>query len=268
MKFCPTGSKPGILYGQAKVHKPVEDNCPSFRPILSAIGTPTYHLAKFFVPILKPLTENEYTVHDSFSFSSEVSKFNAKNLMASLDVESLFTNIPLEETIDNIINDFFLTTGKIHNFEREELKQLFTFAAYEYFFIFDGECSTQIDGVAMGSPLGPTLANAFLCHFEKKWLSECPAEFLPSVYKRYVADIFVTFNSYSQLLKFVNYMKHQLPNIKFTFEVENNNNFSFLDVKTWRENNKFSTSVFRKPTFSGIFTKFDIVLYLYHTNMV
>ena len=148
----------------------MEDNCPSFRPILLAIGTSTYDLAKFLVSILKPLTENEYTVHDSFSFASEVIKFNRKNLMASLDVESIFTNIPLEETIDKIINNLFLTTDKVHNFERKELKQLLTFAAYESFFIFDGEYYTQIDGDSMGSPLGPTLANAFLCHFEKKWL--------------------------------------------------------------------------------------------------
>ena len=168
LKICPTASKPGILYGQAKVHKPFEDNCPSFRPILSAIATPTYDLPKFLVPILKPLSENEYTVHDSFSFASEVSKFDSENFMAGLNVESLFTNISLEETIDNIINDLFLATDKVHNFEREELKLLLTFAAYESFFIFDGEYYIQIDGVAMGSPLGSTLANAFLCHFEKK----------------------------------------------------------------------------------------------------
>ena len=71
--------------------------------------------------------------------------------MASLNVESLFFNIPLEETIDNIIKDLFLTTDKIHNFEREELKQL-TFAAYEYFFIFDGEYYTQIDGLLLWDP--------------------------------------------------------------------------------------------------------------------
>ena len=87
LKICPARSKPGILYGQAKVHKPVKDNCPSFRPILSAIGTPTYDLAKFLVHILKPLTDNEYTVHDSFSFANDVIKFNSTNLMASLDVE-------------------------------------------------------------------------------------------------------------------------------------------------------------------------------------
>ena len=64
--------------------------------------------------------------------------------MARLDVESIFTNIPLEETIDKIINNLFLTTDKVHNFERKELKQLLTFAAYESFFIFDGEYYTQI----------------------------------------------------------------------------------------------------------------------------
>ena len=122
LKICPSGSKPGILYGQAKVHKPVKDNCPSLRPILSAIGTPTYDLGKFLVPILKPLTENEYTVHDSFSFPNDVRKLSSKNLMDSLDVESLFTNIPLEETIDNIINDLYLSTEKVHNFEKHELK--------------------------------------------------------------------------------------------------------------------------------------------------
>ena len=88
--------------------------------------------------------------------------------MASLVVESLFTNIPLEETIDNIINDLFLTTDKVHDFEREELKQHLIFAAYESFFIFNGEYYTQIDDVAMEFPLGPTLANTVLCHFEQK----------------------------------------------------------------------------------------------------
>ena len=87
----PTGSIPGILLCSAKVHKPIIENCPSFRPILSAIGTPTYNLAKFLVPILSPLTVNEFTVHDSFSFAEEVVNFDANCITASLDVESLFT---------------------------------------------------------------------------------------------------------------------------------------------------------------------------------
>ena len=60
----PTGSTPGILYGLPKVRKA---NCP-VRPILSAIGTYNHKLAKFLVPIPQPLTSNQFTVKDSFSF--------------------------------------------------------------------------------------------------------------------------------------------------------------------------------------------------------
>ena len=59
----PRGSTPGILYGSPKVHKPVINNCPKFRPILSTIGTTTYKLANFLVPILSPLTSNEFLIH-------------------------------------------------------------------------------------------------------------------------------------------------------------------------------------------------------------
>ena len=54
----PRGSRPGILYGNPKVHKSIINNCPKFRPILSAIGTPTYKLAKFLVYNLSPVRVN------------------------------------------------------------------------------------------------------------------------------------------------------------------------------------------------------------------
>ena len=165
--------------------------------------------------------------------------------MASLDVESLFTNIPLDETIENCINDLFANNDTVHNFIKEDFKELLKFAVYESFFTFDNEYYSQLDGVAMGSPLGPTLAKAFLCHFEKQWLFDCPQDFCPNIYRRYVDDIFVTFNSYQQLKKFVH-------NNSF----EHNNSFSFLYVKICRENNKLTTSVYRTPTFSGVFTNF------------
>ena len=88
-----SSSRPGIMYGLAKVHKTVTDCLTSFRPILSAIGTPTYKLAKFLVPILEPLTTNEYTIKDSFTFAEEPQSFDSKLVMASFDTVSLFTNI-------------------------------------------------------------------------------------------------------------------------------------------------------------------------------
>ena len=68
-KISPVWRSPGILYGQAKVQKPVINNCPFSSPILDAINTPSYRLAKFLLPILSPLTINEYTVKDSFAFA-------------------------------------------------------------------------------------------------------------------------------------------------------------------------------------------------------
>ena len=69
-------------------------------------------------------------------------------------------------------------------------------------------------------------------------------------------NIFVTFNSHEQLKKYLEYMNTKHPNIKFTFEHEHNNSFLFLDVEICCENNKLTTSVYRKPTFSEVFTNF------------
>ena len=105
----------------------------------------------------------------------------------------------------------------------------------------------------MGSPLGPTLANAFLCFYEKKWLEKCPPEFKPVFYRRYVDDIFVLFKSTDHLEKFRNYFNICRPNTSFSFEEERNGKMSFSDVEISRENDKFVTTVYRKPTFSGVY---------------
>ena len=60
----PDRLSPGISYCRAKIHKPVKDWVPPFWPISSAIGTPTYKLSNFSVPLLTPLTLNEYTIKD------------------------------------------------------------------------------------------------------------------------------------------------------------------------------------------------------------
>ena len=176
--------------------------------------------------------------------------------MGSLDVESLFTNIPLKETINNCVSDLHnrnLYNGKLN---KSDLFKLLETATSESSFIFDFLLYKQIDGVAMGSPLGPTLANAFLCHYEKEWLDNCPSHFKPIVCRRYVDDIFVLFSSKEHLQPFVDYMNKQHRCIKFTSETEQNNT-SFLDINTTCQNNQLKTSVYRKPTFSGVFTHYE-----------
>ena len=175
----PVGTRPGTMYGNCKVHKQQVDGCPPFRPILSALQTPTYNLAKFLVPILNPLTKNEYTVKDSFQFAEEICEQDPTLTMGSLDVDSLFTNIPLDETIDICVNQLFENTDTVEGFKKSELKQLLCLATKESYFIFNGLLYKQIDGVAMSSPLEPSFANAFLLYYEKNWLNNCPQEFKP-----------------------------------------------------------------------------------------
>ena len=68
---------------------------------------PTYKLAKLLLPFSTPLTQNEYTVKDSFHFSEKTCKQDPNLYIASLHVDSLFTNIPLDETIDICIDNFY-----------------------------------------------------------------------------------------------------------------------------------------------------------------
>ena len=89
------------------MHQEINNGLPPFRPILSATGRPTYKLAKFLLPFLTPLTQNEYTVSDSFHFAQEICKQDPNLDIASLDVDSLFTNIPLDETIDICIDSLY-----------------------------------------------------------------------------------------------------------------------------------------------------------------
>ena len=90
----PVGSKPGTLYGPAKVHKSLKNGLPPFRPILSAIGTPICKLTRILVPLQSDITQNEFTVKDSFTFVDKILTRDSDLCMASLDVDALFTNIP------------------------------------------------------------------------------------------------------------------------------------------------------------------------------
>ena len=256
-KLYPQGSQPGILYGLSKIHKPPVNNIPKLRPILSALNTGTYKWAKFFVPLLRHLTFNEYTLKDSFEFAKVISEQNSDLYMASLDVDSLFTNVPLDETIKICADGLFENNNPVHGLNKKEITEMLSLTTKESIIVFDMVFYSQIDGVAMGSPLGPSFANAFLCHHEKKWLNECPKHFKPVFYKRYVDDIFVLFKKPEHIQLFVDYMNSKHKNISFSFETEKDGKMSFLDVNVFRENGKFVTNVYRKDTFTGVYTNFS-----------
>ena len=106
------------------------------------------------------------------------------------------------------------------------------------------------------SPLGPALANIFMCSFESKWLRDCPNDFKPVIYRRYIDDIFVLFSSPHHADKFREYLLSKHPNINFSIEKEEDGPLPFLDINIFHENDKFATNIYRKKTFSGVYTNF------------
>ena len=123
-KLYPSGSASARIYGTPKMHKfSSSDSFPKFRPIISSIGT-----FNFLCGLLSPLLPNDYSFEDTFSFVSQIKNANlSKKFLLSYDVTSLFTNIPLQETIDIAINLIFDHNPNL-NITRKELKKLFLFA--------------------------------------------------------------------------------------------------------------------------------------------
>jgi len=246
------GSQPSKLYGLPKVHK---TDIP-MRPVLSMIGSAQYNVAKTLVKLLKPLINNPLECKDSFEFVEKIINLEVNSeseTMVSFDVVNLFTNIPLEETIQLCVDLWDeLVEDKSKSMSTKALKALLEFSTKNVPFLFNDDWYMQIDGVAMGSPLAPLMASIFLQNLEQKFKNFTGE--LPIFYTRYVDDTFLIFKKKENVNSFLNFINNLHPNINFTCESEINNKISFLDVLIEKKQNRFMTGVYRKPTDTGLYS--------------
>ena len=132
-----------------------------------------------------------------------------------------------------------------------ELMQLAT-SSVEY--SFNSIMHRQIDGVAMGSPLRPALANIFVGYQEAKLFNIAKR---PLVYFRYVDDTFAVFNNEEDCHIFFIHLNSLHPSLRFTYKKESNHSLPFLDVLVERHDSEFLTSVYRKPTFTDKYLRWN-----------
>ena len=234
---------PGYIYGNIKTHK---ENNPC-RPIISQIPTPTYNLAKMINNIISPYIPKSYTVNSSSAFVDILSGIEASGTLASLDVESLFTNVPIDKTIDIIINRCYQNdTIKAPKIPQNILKEMLIICTKENIFRnFNGDLYQQIDGIAMGSPLGPSFANFYMGDLEDRLFKIIKK---PKMYCRYIDDIFILADNINE----IHCLKETFENfsvLKFSIELNKNNELPYLDVLINNDNNvDFKLNVYRKPT--------------------
>ena len=125
-------------------------------------------MSKFIIPFISDWSKNEYTVRDSFNFSNEIVKLKNNNyIMASFDIKSLYTNIPLNETINIILEYAFNNNLEYCKFDKTQLKKFLELSLLDNYFLFDKQLYKQIYGLVMGQPIAPVLSNIFLCYHKK-----------------------------------------------------------------------------------------------------
>ena len=175
--------------------------------------------------------------------------------MVSFDVSNLFTNVPLDFTIDLILKKVYREKKIKTKLKKAELKELLEICTKELHFTFDGKVYRQTDGVCMGSPLGPVLANVLMVHLEESLVPQMQDK-MPT-WKRYVDDTFslVEKGKRDEVISALNSFH---PNIKFTHEIEKDEQIAFLDVLLKKEQDgNLQTKVYRKPTSNNIYIHWE-----------
>ena len=256
MNLIPKGSGPGKLYGMCKIHK---KDYP-MRPVVSMIGTAEYQLAKFLDALIKPNLPKSFMLSSTDEFLEKLNKFKIQpgDKCLSFDVSSLFTNVPLTETIEMIADHIYSEKASLTpSFDKEAFIKLLKIATGGVFMYRD-VLFQQVDGVSMGNPLAPTLANFFLAHIEENLFQKVES-FYPSFFVRYVDDIFCVFRAGVDWSSFFRLLNSVHPNLKFTCEEPNGSRMPFLDVNIELGEGGCDTWVFRKETNTDVLLNYEAV---------
>ena len=245
-KMRPQSNQPARLFGTAKTHKfestrDITKHNIKFRPIIDQTGFYTYNASQVISEYLKPLCKNEFTINDTQQFPRDLSNLpplEKDEEDVSYDVESLFTNIPVSETIDYIINQIYVHKKLKPICNKLIFRRLLIKLSTECKFTFDNKFYKQIDGCTMGGPLSVTFSDIFMVKME----NEIVSPLRPMFYRRYVDDIFNRRKKDSEDILFNN-LNNYHRKIKMTIEIQPS---KFLDTKLNCVNGIYETMVYRK----------------------
>ena len=161
--------------------------------------------------------------------------------MVSFNVKSLFTNVPLDRTINIISKRIYDDTELRISISRNELKELLLLCRKKVHFIFNGKIYMQVDSVAMASPLRAVLADIFVIELEKAILPEL-VECI-KYWKRYVDDM-ISFIKLGTINYIITKLNSFDKNSQFTFEEKGKGTLPFLDVIIQRNGNSIVRTIF------------------------
>jgi len=248
--------KAGKFYLLPKIHKNILP--PPGRPIVSQIGSPTEKISGYLDFFIQPFLQKIPSyLKDTGHFlhiieeTNKLGKLPENTLLVTLDVTSLYTNIPIIEAkraVAKALHDLRGSNATPSNQRLIELLDLilkhniFTFSTGQEILYF-----LQIIGIAMGTKAAVAIANIFMHFFETNFFSKShlPSPFL---YKRFIDDIFMIWtHSKEQLTELIENLNSAHKTIKFTATISDTR-IEFLDTQVYLENGVLKTELFIKPT--------------------
>ena len=242
------------FYILPKTHKEFDDSLPlgyPGRPIVSACNSSTDNISKYIDYVLKPLMQSLPSyVKDTTDFIQKLKSTklaHANSYLVTLDVSSLYINIPHEDSLDAC--RFFLASNTCtsHQLPVDSILSLIRLVLENNHFQFNNDNYLQKMGTAMGSPMAPACASLFMGKLEQDFIQS--RSLGPSTWLRFLDGIFMVWDhSLESLHSFIDALNSFHPSIKFTYTISTKK-VNFLDVTVSKsENLDFVTDVYVKST--------------------
>ena len=240
--FCrpPPQHRTAQLYFLKKIHK----NPMGIRPIVSSVNSITENISKFIDFWLQPIVRTLPSyLKDSTTFANLIlnTKVPTDCILVSIDVSSLYTNIPHTDGLEAA------TTALADHTEQDPirppiqiLRELMSIVLKNNIFEFNGDYYLQLQGTAMGTKMAPSYANLFMGKLEPTLIAQDPTHI--KMWKRYIDDIFIIWTgTEDQLQTFLQNINKIHPTIKFTYESDSQE-LTFLDMTVYKGPNFKTTN--------------------------
>lgn len=228
------------------------------RPIISAVGGPFDRIGWMLSYIISPLLSHVPAhLKNSAELLASLNNIHtherAGKVIISLDVESMYTNIPINDAINIVCTNLSTYNCNLYGFHVDDIKSLLTIVLNNNVFHFEDHFYRQHHGLAMGSRIAPVLAILSLDYLERNTIFSNPPVHI-TFYKRYVDDTLAIVNNLDEATTLTNYLNNQHPSIRFELELPTPENIiNILDLKIkLNSDGNIDTSFYEKSAKKGI----------------
>ena len=228
-KYTNMNSSAPTIKGLIKVHEPSQP----IRPVVNWRNVPAYNLAKLFSQKIRQIDPlpNTHNVENTRDLIEKLKHtlISPHFRFASLDITNLYTNIPIKETRD-ILLDKLEQNNTDPKQTQEQMKRFDTITSQNCY-THNGKRQIQNDGLAMGAPSSGLISEIFLQQMEHVHLARLSTKHKIIDYFRYVDDILLIFDSnHTDIQTILNDFNAIHLKLKFTAEIETDNKINYLDV--------------------------------------